>query len=286
MFLKIRIKEWLVFTAFSLSPVLIWGTLRFAFDGMSFLEKMVTFDLLSRSSTPLEGHSGTSSYYLLTLQYGYWHWLLILSGSFVLYLAVAHKNSVRSPRNVTSLLVLWIFIPLLIYSYAKTKITWYMLPTFPALAICIGALTSRIVKSTGRNILLHLAIVFIFAFSLYKNESVIMKNILNTPHDKIQSDLRNTKALKGYEGTKIYTLCSGTEFPVCWRQSDLLVAELYGNLKAQDGGLQPFINEKSIALIIVPKNDMYGYIIGRIGLKVVLEGRSSYILSNHVDQQT
>jgi len=40
------------------------------------------------------------------------------------------------------------------------------------------------------------------------------------------------------------------------------------------------MNEKSRALIIVPKDDMYGYLIERTGLKVELEGRSSYILSN------
>lgn len=279
---KIRIKEWLVFSAFSLLPILIWGALRYTYDGTAFLERMITFDLLSRSSTPLEGHSGNSSYYLSTLQYGYWHWLLILAGSLVLYLATAYKNPLRSPRNVTALFLLWVFIPLLLYSYSKTKITWYILPIFPALSICTGALTSKIINSTGKNVLLHVAIAFTLVFALYKNESVIMTDILNIEQDMIQSDLQSISKLKGFEGTKIYTLCGATEYPECWKQSDLLAAELYGSLKPKDGGLQPFVNEKSASLIIVPKNEMYHHIIDQMGLEILLEGRSSYISSNGV----
>ncbi len=277
--MKIHKKEWLIFAASSFLPVFIWAIFRYANDRTVFLKKMVVFDLLSRSSSTLEGHSGTSSYYLSTLQYGYWHWMLILAGSFVLYLAVARYNTDRSSKNIMVLMVLWTFVPLLLYSYAKTKITWYILPVFPALAVCIGALTCKIIKATGKKPLLHVAIILILMFSFYKNESVILSDIISVEQDKIQSDLKKTSILKNHRGAKIYTLCGHPEFPACWRQSDLLAAELYGDLKPKDGGLDRFLNEKSASLIMVPKNEMYDHIINHTGLKVLAEGSVSYILS-------
>ncbi len=278
---KIKLKEWIVFAFCSFSPIFLWGILRYVSDGLEFFKMMINTDLLARTSNTLEGHTGSPSYYLATLQYGYFGWLLILAGSFIFYLAAAHLNhGSRTPKNQVLLLLLWISVPLLFYTVASTKITWYILPVFPALAICIGALCSKIIKASNRYVLLQLLIISAIAFSLYKNENTILSDVLSARPDDIQATLQKTQSLNEYRGARIYTLCGDVKSPECWRQCDLLAAELYGNLVPRDGGLEPFIKNKSKALIMVPKDKKYINMTKNMDFRILAEGPTSYIIGN------
>lgn len=60
---KIKPKEWLYFILSFLLPLGIWAGARFAQDGMTFFKEMVWTDLLSRSSSASEGHTGSFLFY-------------------------------------------------------------------------------------------------------------------------------------------------------------------------------------------------------------------------------
>lgn len=277
---KIKAGDWIIFGLMSVFPILTWGILRFSNDGTVFFRKMISFDLLARSSNSLEGHTGGPSYYLQTLQYDYFIWLLILAASFMLFLFTARPEYDRNTLNTALLLSLWISMLLLLYSAAKTKITWYILPIFPALAISIGALCSSIIKNTKRRVLLHLIIVSILAFSLYKNEKIIGTQIISTRPESTQVTLEKLKDLKGYSGAKIYTECGDSSYPTCWRQCDLLAAELYGDLRPQDGGLNSYLKDNSSnALLILPKSNKPVGITKIEDYNIVVEDSTNYIIT-------
>jgi 4-amino-4-deoxy-L-arabinose transferase-like glycosyltransferase len=277
--LKIKAGQWIICGLISFIPIFSWAVLRFSNDGFTFFSKMISFDLLARSSNALEGHIGAPSYYLQTLTYHNFIWLLVLAGSFTLFLFTARPENDSNKRNTALLLVLWVSIPLLLYSAAKTKITWYILPIFPALAISTGALCSYIVKNTREFILLHLIIASILVYSLYKNEKYIGTQILSVHQDNVQLTLEKLKDLKGYRNAKIYTECGDSSYPTCWRQCDFLAAELYGDLRPQDGGLISYLKDDSNALLMLPKDNIHMSMAKSTDYKILIEDSTNCIIT-------
>lgn len=275
---KMRVKGWLYFLGSSFSPIIIWAILRFQNDRFVFFKKMIEFDLLERTSRTLEGHTGGPFYYLLTFQYGYFYWLLALVAGLVLYAAL-YRSIDKIEKNTALLLFLWITVPLVLYTIAKTKITWYILPVFPAFAVCTGGLSSSIFKAPNRKLLVQLVIAAGIVFSAYSYERTIIKNITSVISDDVQATLQEMKYINEFKGRNIYTMCGNGEVAVNWRQSDILAAELYGDLKSLNGGYDSFIKDKTYPLIIVPRIPEYSGIINNKSFKTIVQNKTHCILS-------
>jgi 4-amino-4-deoxy-L-arabinose transferase-like glycosyltransferase len=56
MLTKLKLKNWFLLFIAALVPILIWGFIRFQYDGWTFFQKMITYDLLQRGSSAIEGH--------------------------------------------------------------------------------------------------------------------------------------------------------------------------------------------------------------------------------------
>lgn len=254
-FLKIKLKEWILFALASSTPILIWGLLRYSKDGLTFFKMMINFDLMARTSSTLEGHIGGPSYYLLTLQYSSAYWILLLIVGLIILLFIHRESPAESERNYILLLIVWITIPLLFYSFSKTKITWYILPVYPALSVCTGAVLAKILGSPKMWTVLKVVIAFSITSTMYFNENRILKSITPIQTSDMQLTLQNINKLKtlGYEN--IYTICGPEGYSTCWLQCDLLAAELYSDLKAKGGGFQSFEQDIVKSLIVIPKKN-------------------------------
>jgi len=96
---------------------------------------MINKDLLRRFSEPIEGHFGDSAYYLMALDTGlgrYWLILLIAAFAYSLYLILKRKN------KELLLLSSWITLFMGVFTLAGTKISWYMVPVYPAISLLIA----------------------------------------------------------------------------------------------------------------------------------------------------
>lgn len=279
---KLRIRSICMFFLGCTLPVIIWGIFRYGADKLLFLKNMINYDLLARSSVALEGHVGSTSYYIEVLQSAYFYWMLVLVSTVVAFTVILEPEMLNKDSIEDILpILLWIIVPFLFYTKAKTKIGWYILPIFPAMAVVIGAASGYLLKCRRRNLVFQLLLSILLLFSTYKNEISIMKMIVNPGIDYAQETLKNIGRLSQYRGHNIYTLykTNSADNPNRWDQSYLLCAELYGDLNAVEGGVNAFLKDKtSNPLLLISKDKILISEIQKNNLKVVTENEFVYIL--------
>lgn len=114
------------------SPVALWYVAQWLHYGVPFLSNNLVDQSLRRVWTPVENNGGALWYYLLELlKYGF-PWLL--------FLPLAAKLTWEN-RNLSwaKLVLVWVGGYLIAISLMATKLPWYALPLYPALALAIGA---------------------------------------------------------------------------------------------------------------------------------------------------
>jgi len=280
---KLKVREIILFLLSCALPILIWGIFRFSQDGFMFFKTMIDFDLLKRTSTTLEGHIGSTSYYIENLQLGYFYWLMVLVSS-VVSLTLLLEPDIVNRRLFNNILAifLWIAVPLLLYTKAKTKISWYILPIYPALAISIGGAVSVLLKSKKRNLVFQILLSLMLFVSLYKNEISIINMVSYEAKDNVQQLIKELGTMSEYRGKNIYSLykSGSADNPDRWDQSYLLCSELYGNMIPKEGGIKDFLEDSTDKpLFLVPRNSKYTEKLGEYNLKVVLENKSASIFT-------
>jgi 4-amino-4-deoxy-L-arabinose transferase-like glycosyltransferase len=126
--------------AIALAIVAPWHVLQLMEHGRAFLDEYVGFHVLTRSTEALEGHAGGPFYYLGALVREQYPWFVLSYAALPYCAFLAWKEKNRS----LSLMVCWIGVVFGVYTLVATKINWYILPAYPALAICIGVLLVRL----------------------------------------------------------------------------------------------------------------------------------------------
>ena len=134
--------------AFSKRFALSWGVAAAIFGpyvaymlsvSKDFWDCFFVYSNVNRVITPLEGHSESYLYYfehLLTNE-TVWAVLLPFAAAFCIY------NVVSKRSRADTLLVGWMVIVLGLFTFAQTKLFWYILPAMPAFALAIGSLLYR-----------------------------------------------------------------------------------------------------------------------------------------------
>jgi outer membrane protein assembly factor BamB len=135
-------KQFTVFWATGLllfSPWLIYMAISY---GPLFWQNYFVFGTLTRSMSPIEGHTGSYLYYFSYLLYNEYLWAILLpfAAGFCTFRAI-FKSS-----KSDILIVSWMALVLLVFSFAQTKLYWYILPAYPAFALAIGNLMWQLSK--------------------------------------------------------------------------------------------------------------------------------------------
>ncbi len=94
-----------------------------------------------RATYPIENHESAPYFYIVNIIIGenpIWVAALPFGIGLSVYYAWAKKS------KVDLLLMVWIVVVLGLFTFAQTKIFWYILPAFPALALVIGSLFYRL----------------------------------------------------------------------------------------------------------------------------------------------
>lgn len=254
------------------APIFIWGALRYSQDGLTFFKTMAGYDLIARTSRTLEGHVGDAYYYINVLQGSYFYWLIVLSGIVLgSALLIQPEGAGHIPEYVLGL-ILWTIIPFILYTIAKTKIAWYILPLYPAMAIGIGAGCQKLLKYNRKNLILQVLVSIMIVFAIFRNEALIVERIANPEADPVQEMIRSIGEKQQYRGRKIYIHH--------FEQSYWLSAGLYGDMITVEGGAEGFLkdNTKGVLLFITKENkEVLGKEIDT--LKVVVENQTAYIFS-------
>lgn len=280
---KFKVRQILIFVLSGISPIFIWAFFRYQQDGLIFFKTMINYDLLARTSKTLEGHIGSMSFYIEKLQNSYFYWLLVLVGGILTVSLIIKSDKLNKEWfNYILAVLLWIAIPFILYTKAKTKIAWYIIPIYPAMAISIGAISDLLLKCRYRNALFQLLLIGMIAISIYKNEISIKKSISNPGIDYAQAALEQIKSMPIYRGKHIYTLfkTGSADNPNRWEQSYLLSAELYGDLIPLEGGIEGFLKDNTEKpLFLADKDKITEAFKAANSIKVLIENEKVYILT-------
>lgn len=246
--LRLKFKSYLLYFLVSFVPILPWAIERYRFDGFVFFAKMVQYDLISRSSSAIEGHAGGKLYYLNFIINSYTYWFILFCGLVVAMCIIINRNSWIVNKSVGIGLLLWLVVPLGIFSLSKSKLFWYIYIIFPAISIFIGLAVNRLMELKKAILTCVLAIAIVFSFSL--NFLNIYRTIrLQEPFD-IQTVFSQLNRNSQYSLANVYT-----DDSIQWTQSTYLSALLFGDLKPQDTGVTGFAyDQKKNSLLVMANN--------------------------------
>jgi 4-amino-4-deoxy-L-arabinose transferase-like glycosyltransferase len=122
------------------APWLIYMNISF---GSDFWQSYFMYGAVTRTVSPIEGHVGGYLFYFNYLVYNenpLWVILLPFAAGLCAF------NSVIKRLKEDTLILLWMAIVLLVFTFAQTKLYWYILPAFPAFAIAISSFLYEVSK--------------------------------------------------------------------------------------------------------------------------------------------
>jgi 4-amino-4-deoxy-L-arabinose transferase-like glycosyltransferase len=115
--------------------------------GSEFWQMSFLYNDILRTVGPVEGHVGGYLYYFSYIVHNenpFWVILLPFAAGLCAF------NSIVKRLKGDTLVLVWMSIVLLLFSLAQTKISWYILPAFPAFAIVIGSFLYQLSKKMLR----------------------------------------------------------------------------------------------------------------------------------------
>jgi 4-amino-4-deoxy-L-arabinose transferase-like glycosyltransferase len=269
--------NWLLLFLCMSAPILAWASVRYQYDGISFFRKMVEYDLLQRSATPIEGHIGGKLYYILVLNRYFKYWLMVLFGLvlFFSYKGSSSRTKITENKSQTLGMCIWIIFPLMFYSFAETKVRWYILPLYIPLSILIGVMSSKLLMGSGKNVTkVILSISIFFSAYIYFEEINVY---LDRPFPKLQlSLLQKVQGLDEVKGSSIFLQLNTSQRD--WQQNEVLAAELYGDLHVKNGDFNDFIQQKERALLLIQKGPVTKQLIETNHLQILKSNKWGYIV--------
>lgn len=117
---------------FGLIPAIAWYICQYLHYGTQFTQVNLVDQTFSRIWSSVTNHGQPPWYYLLEIIKYAHPWLLFLPGGIVL--AIRDRSSSWAKLTLT-----WSVVYLLAISLMTTKLPWYVIPIYPALALLIGA---------------------------------------------------------------------------------------------------------------------------------------------------
>ena len=120
-----------------------WHILMFAKHGRVFLEEYVGYHVIARSTRVIEGHGGGRFYYIDELQKFFYPWYYLTP--FALAISIKENLQGQSRSRILLLLVVMVFG---IYTAAQSKLSWYILPVYPALSILVASVGTQAFRTS------------------------------------------------------------------------------------------------------------------------------------------
>jgi 4-amino-4-deoxy-L-arabinose transferase-like glycosyltransferase len=152
-------------------PVGWWAVVRWQADGWAFLAQMWKVDLVTRTLTSFEGHSGTPLYYFDILQRYHYDWLIAAAAALLLFPPARAQwrewISVRSGDAASKVVIMaWAAVTFGVPTLMQTKLSWYLNPFYPVFAVLVGGILHHALTKAGaapRNRTIALGAIVVIA---------------------------------------------------------------------------------------------------------------------------
>ena len=253
-FKKIKWWQLVLFFVISLIPIALWIAWRHTYDGFKFLEGMVFYDLLKRSSSVIEDNGGTNLFYV--------YHLVINAGMAVLFVisniwATIKVDKKEKFGKLDILCAVAFFSVVVIYFASKTKLYWYIYPLFVPLGIFGTKAFVEFLRKDNLKKIANAGLVFsMVAICVSCLISFVYPCTLKKS-DKLQNFIAEMEIA---ENSDVYIYDNGSDY---WSQAALLCTELYTNCNSRDGGIKAFKNNKQ-GYLVIDKSSYAGLNLSRV----------------------
>ena len=134
-------------------PVALWYAAQWWHYGQHFTDRAILDQSLSRIWLSVENHQGPPWYYVLEILKYTWPWLIFLPSGLIN--TWKHRN-----WSWAKLILVWGGY-LLTISVMRTKLPWYVLPIYPAIALAIGLQLAELWKQPLHATYSHFVVAFL-----------------------------------------------------------------------------------------------------------------------------
>ncbi len=258
---EIKPKEWILFILSFALPIALWAIFRFTQDGTDFFTEMVAQDLLNRTGNAIEGHDYPTNFYfdyIFRGNYIYFPILIICFAGCIFFDKYFSKTS-KSFDNMLAF-GLWFFVPFVAFSLVKTKLIWYAYPSIIPISIVAGIFIARFMKSDRllykTRWVITIVTVIITIHYLHNCYSIIANQYSADYQNFI---VEGSSRYNEYTGANAYTYSLGEDGSSIeyWTQDNMLLAELSGDYKCMDTGLDGFLKDSSTNPVLFIRTDYY-----------------------------
>lgn len=119
-----------------------WHIAMYVQHGQPFIDEYLGYHAIARATTALEGHSASYFFYVRLLISGIFPWSALVPFA----IALGVKENITGKLRAHILLVTVILV-LGLYTMVQTKLPWYIVPIYPALAILIASLCVQVYQT-------------------------------------------------------------------------------------------------------------------------------------------
>ena len=127
-------KQFTVFWGVGALVLLPWLLYMAVSFGSNFYDWFVVYCGFERTLTPLEGHQGDALFYFSYLAEKETFWAVFLPFA----VGLSAFNFVFKRSKSDALVLAWMVVVFLVFTVAQTKLSWYLLPAFPAFALALS----------------------------------------------------------------------------------------------------------------------------------------------------
>lgn len=189
-----RLVAFLIFISTFLLITLPWHLLTWLNYKTDFIMVYLIENLIQRSRYPIEFHFGGRRYYFEILFKQYHFWLAFIFYYFYFFLKSRKKISKKIIKEELSLTIFFFFfLPLLFFTLAKTKISWYLMPIYPFLSLFLAISLTQFIKNKPFFVKKFLIIILIIGSLLSAKKHLIHERKNISPRNEIALRIRDIK---------------------------------------------------------------------------------------------
>jgi 4-amino-4-deoxy-L-arabinose transferase-like glycosyltransferase len=144
------VRGWIAGVLAFLAIVIPWPVALFSHFHLFPIEKLIGEYTIGRYTGVIENQSGPVWYYLPVLILGFFPWIAFLPMAIVYGLRqLSNQSQTPELARLVRLAFVWIAMPLLFFSFARTKLPNYVALGFPALALITALYFDAVVRKGG-----------------------------------------------------------------------------------------------------------------------------------------
>lgn len=232
---------------------------------------MITYDVLARTTSVIvDKYQNVLYYFIYFLRNNYYisiFLMFIIASYFVIN---KFKIDLGNNKYIKICILVWTFIPLILFSLSKTRLVWYINPIYPGLSILIAMITYSIYKSEKTSKYMRVTIIALLLICYALGEFTIINKINK---DTIPTSQTFLIALK-----RDSTLKNSTIYSDDWSQSNMFITEVLCGFNPKTTSLQEYVNSKVEGLYLMDNNKSNKLFVEKNKLEIKDENNNYIII--------